>query len=336
MSEKERAAVILLVGLVIASVFVVTVELNRIDRLEGELTKLSEDYEYRDAQYDLLYSRYLGLNDNLTDKNIQILQLSSQVNDLKEKMQEALISSLNFRAQYEEVQIENAKLRGALIISENGENIAPPQIEPKKNTFRIGDTVSFNINSSWPLYGSNFTITDPNGILVWVVDTLMNWVQDGDSWVAPYYSQTSNASPMVLEHGSTLGVWTWTYMFSDLIKIEGNFTVEHALPPSPGGIDLSELPEPGKKAVELALTRFNEILKDPWKVTVTRARNEIVEYPLDSGEMVDVWRVDVEGTGSLGSTGDTVWLGVVFYVLTDTWEVVEVSKVSSPIAYLSD
>ena len=125
-------------------------------------------------------------------------------------------------------------------------------------------------------------------------------------------------------------------MFSDLIKIEGNFTVEHALPPSPGGIDLSELPEPGKKAVELALTRFNEILKDPWKVTVTRARNEIVEYPFDSGEMVDVWRVDVEGTGSLGSTGDTVWLGVVFYVLTDTWEVVEVSKVSSPIAYLSD
>ena len=171
----------------------------------------------------------------------------SQVNDLKEKMQEAVNSSFNFRARYEEVQIENAKLRGALIISENGENVTPPVIKSKRDTYRIGDTVAFNINSAFPLYGSNLTITNPNGNLVWLVDTLMDWVQDGDSWTAPFYSQTSNASPMVLEHGSTLGVWTWTYMFSDLIKIEGNFTVEEALAPTPGGIDLGELPEPMKK-----------------------------------------------------------------------------------------
>jgi hypothetical protein len=105
------------------------------------------------------------------------------------------------------------------------------EIEPRKDLFAIGDTVSFNIELSFAEEDSYIEIYDPDGDLFWTTDAF-----DADVWVTvgsvervPYYEQTAGGNPMLLLSDAPLGEFTWEYYQEDDDLIdEGVFTVESA------------------------------------------------------------------------------------------------------------
>jgi hypothetical protein len=113
-------------------------------------------------------------------------------------------------------------------------------IEPRKSVFRIGDTVAYNVESSFILEDSYINIYDPSGELYWVTNTF-----DPDLWVSleltkivPFYSQTAGGNPMLLLDDAPLGEYTWEWYdwgedeeaknSDDELLDEGTFTVEAA------------------------------------------------------------------------------------------------------------
>jgi hypothetical protein len=102
-------------------------------------------------------------------------------------------------------------------------------IDSRKGTFVIGDTVSFDIVSSFEQLGSYIEIMDPHDNLYWKTDGLNTWVKVGDTRVAPYYSQNSGGNPMILIPDAPLGTWAWTWYDIDDEELDsGSFTVEAA------------------------------------------------------------------------------------------------------------
>jgi len=101
---------------------------------------------------------------------------------------------------------------------------------PRKTTFLIGDTISFNIQHSFgnvaPIVNSKITIKDPDGNVVFRGDLLATWVKSGDFYVVPYSAQTAGGNPMVLADDAPLGTWTWKWpdTAGDTIA-SGSFTV---------------------------------------------------------------------------------------------------------------
>ncbi|KON30549.1 hypothetical protein AC482_03605 [miscellaneous Crenarchaeota group-15 archaeon DG-45] len=99
-------------------------------------------------------------------------------------------------------------------------------ISPRKVMYRIGDTVAFNIESSWKETGSYLKIKDTDGTLYWQTDDLNTWVKVGSMRVAPYYSQTAGGNLMILSSDAPLGAWTWTwYDVKDKVLDSGTFEV---------------------------------------------------------------------------------------------------------------
>jgi hypothetical protein len=86
---------------------------------------------------------------------------------------------------------------------------------PRKTTFLIGDTVSFNMQHSFgnvaPILNSKITIKDPSGNVVFNGDPLAPWVKSGDYYVVPYSAQTAGGNPMLLADDAPLGTWTWSW-----------------------------------------------------------------------------------------------------------------------------
>jgi hypothetical protein len=101
---------------------------------------------------------------------------------------------------------------------------------PRKTTFLIGDTVSFNIQHSFgnvaPILNSKITIKDPSGNTVYRGDQLATWVKSGDYYVVPYSAQTAGGNPMELASDAPLGTWTWKWADIDGKEVaSGSFTV---------------------------------------------------------------------------------------------------------------
>jgi hypothetical protein len=103
---------------------------------------------------------------------------------------------------------------------------------PRKTTFLIGDTISFNIQHSFgnvaPVVDSKITIKDPDGTVVFRGDklTTLCWVKSGDYYVVPYSAQTAGGNPMVLADDAPLGTWTWKWPDGNGDTIaSGSFTV---------------------------------------------------------------------------------------------------------------
>jgi len=73
-------------------------------------------------------------------------------------------------------------------------------IEPRKSVFRIGDTVAFNVESSFILEDSYIKIYDPTGELYWVTNMFSSdlWVSLELTKIVPFYSQTAGGNPMLL------------------------------------------------------------------------------------------------------------------------------------------
>lgn len=95
-----------------------------------------------------------------------------------------------------------------------------------------GDTVRFNLKSSFREEGSYINILDPNGNFVWKTDGLNTWIRDGVTYVAPFYTQTAGGNPMTLENDAPLGTWTYTWYNSEDEQLaSGSFIVKETTTP---------------------------------------------------------------------------------------------------------
>jgi hypothetical protein len=104
-------------------------------------------------------------------------------------------------------------------------------ISPKKSSYQIGDTVAFNVKSTFEQATSYIQIYDPSGSLYWETDVLDTWLKVGYEQVVPFYAQTSGGNPMILVSDAPLGTWSWEMYDGtaddDLIE-EGTFAVTAA------------------------------------------------------------------------------------------------------------
>jgi len=225
MGEREKAITLILAALVLASGFIVLTQRNRFKELETLYEELQMDYRYTQAQYELLQESFEELDEQSSEYRVQLIQLRQDIDKL-ERYEETW---RHYREFYEDILLENARLNGILLEREYGVNITLPMVELRKEEFRIGDTVAFNVESEIPLYGSYFTVFDNEGLLVWEGDPLSNWAEIQDFWVPPYYGQTAYLDPMIITEDYPIGNWTWAYYFGDYIEIEGWFMVNEAL-----------------------------------------------------------------------------------------------------------
>ena len=101
---------------------------------------------------------------------------------------------------------------------------------PRKATFRVGDTISFNLEHSFgnvdPIDDSVLKIYNPSGSLVYSGDPLDTWTKTGLWYTAPYSSQNAGGNPMVLSEDAPLGTWSWKWIDADDDNVKtGTFEV---------------------------------------------------------------------------------------------------------------
>ncbi len=104
-------------------------------------------------------------------------------------------------------------------------------IEPRKSTFAIGDTVAFTVESSFAQAESYIKIWDPSGALYWRTDAFAAdaWIEVETIQRVPYYEQVAGGNPMTLLEDAPLGTWDWTWYDVDGDELDdGTFTVEAA------------------------------------------------------------------------------------------------------------
>ena len=100
-------------------------------------------------------------------------------------------------------------------------------ISLRKATYARGDTVMFNVESSFMEEGSYIVILDPDGDFVWRTDDLDTWIRVDVSYVVPIYVQTAGGNPMILDSNAPLGTWTYTWFDSEDDELaSGIFAVE--------------------------------------------------------------------------------------------------------------
>jgi len=94
------------------------------------------------------------------------------------------------------------------------------EISPRKASFAIGETVAFDIESSFSQDDSYIEVYTPDGELFWQTDTFDDddpndvWIKVGVIERVPYYEQTAGGNPMTLED-VPLGTWSWTWFDDD-------------------------------------------------------------------------------------------------------------------------
>jgi hypothetical protein len=105
------------------------------------------------------------------------------------------------------------------------------EIDPRKASFRIGDTVGFAVESSFAQLNSYIKIWDPDGDLYWTTDNFVagSWQKVGTVQIVPFYKQTAGGNPMILLDDAPLGTWEWMWYDSDDDEVDsGVFNVEAA------------------------------------------------------------------------------------------------------------
>ena len=216
---REHAAILVSCAVAISSIFVIFGQRDQLIAYEQRIESLQSELITSKA-YNNFYSRKVSeLDGEIADYRSRLLEL--------QRLERYAETWRSYREELEAVYVENARLMGLLLEREiEGENFSAPTVMPRKETFCIGETVAFTIISELPLYGSVFTIWDSNGDLVWEGDPIGNWVEIEDSWVVPFYGQTAYLDPMVITDDMPLGNWTWSYTFSDIVLIEGEFVVK--------------------------------------------------------------------------------------------------------------
>jgi chaperonin cofactor prefoldin len=87
------------------------------------------------------------------------------------------------------------------------------EIEPRKATFRIGETVSFDVVSTFGQEDSYIEIYTPDGELYWRTDAFAgdDWIKVGTEKVYPAFNQIADGNLMTLQEDAPLGEWSWTW-----------------------------------------------------------------------------------------------------------------------------
>jgi hypothetical protein len=87
------------------------------------------------------------------------------------------------------------------------------EIEPRKATFRIGETVSFDVISTFGQEDSYIEIYTPDGELYWRTDAFAgdDWIKVGTEKVYPAFNQIADGNLMTLQEDAPLGEWSWTW-----------------------------------------------------------------------------------------------------------------------------
>ena len=213
--NRELAVILVSCAVVVSSILVVVSLWNQVAVYKSQVETLQIDLIVLEESNNEYRLRSEELEDRVAELQVEVVRNSKIVSTWR-----------SYRNMLEEAYIENARLKGLLLEREiDGENFTAPIVEPRKMTFHIGDTIAFNVESELPLYGSYFSVWDPEGILIWEGDPLGNWVEVDGLWVAPFYGQTAYLEPMTLGEDMPLGEWTWSYRFGDVVHIEGAFTV---------------------------------------------------------------------------------------------------------------
>jgi len=104
-------------------------------------------------------------------------------------------------------------------------------ITPRKQTFRISETVAFNVESSFKQEDAYIKIMDPSGNQYWRTDAFASakWTKIGNVQVYPFYQQTAGGNAMILMEDAPLGTYTWKWYDSDAELLDsGTFTVAAA------------------------------------------------------------------------------------------------------------
>jgi hypothetical protein len=105
------------------------------------------------------------------------------------------------------------------------------EIEPRRSQFRIGETLAFNVESSFIQGNSYIEIEDPSGDLYWTTDAFASadWIKVGTLQIYPFYEQRAGANPMVFLEDAPLGTYGWTWYDSDDEELDsGTFSVAAA------------------------------------------------------------------------------------------------------------
>jgi hypothetical protein len=105
------------------------------------------------------------------------------------------------------------------------------EINPRKSVFRVGETVSFSIDSSFSQPDSYIKIWYPSGELAWKTDLFVadDWIEVGTLMRLPYFSQLANGNPMMLLDDAPLGTYSWSWYDNEDEEVdEGTFQVEAA------------------------------------------------------------------------------------------------------------
>jgi hypothetical protein len=105
------------------------------------------------------------------------------------------------------------------------------KISPRKGTFRIQETVAFNVESSFKQIDAYVKITDPSGTQYWRTDAFESgkWTKIGDLQVYPFYQQTAGGNPMTLLEDTPLGTYSWKWYDEDGELLDsGTFAVAAA------------------------------------------------------------------------------------------------------------
>ncbi|GAH08104.1 unnamed protein product, partial [marine sediment metagenome] len=90
-------------------------------------------------------------------------------------------------------------------------------IGPRKTMFRIGETVAFDVESSFAQDESYIKIWDPSGALYWRTDDFEAdmWLRVGTIERILYADQVAGGNPMMLLDDAPLGTWAWTWYDDD-------------------------------------------------------------------------------------------------------------------------
>jgi hypothetical protein len=105
------------------------------------------------------------------------------------------------------------------------------EIEPRKPTFRIGETVSFDVISTFILEDSYVEVMTPDGELYWKTEPFAkgDWIKEGTEQIYPYFNQIAKGNLMTLLDDAPTGDWSWVwYDVEDEELDSGAFSVEES------------------------------------------------------------------------------------------------------------
>ena len=96
-------------------------------------------------------------------------------------------------------------------------------VETRKTSFARGETLAFDIWSTFTQHKSYIEIYDPTGDLYWTTDVFTDgdgdtedmWLKVGELQTIPYYYQTAGGNQLLFLEDAALGTWSWEWYDAD-------------------------------------------------------------------------------------------------------------------------